>query len=49
MGGKDPASWAFKDVNIEAETKNFYKEFLHYDLSDKEVGYILNGLDPEGK
>ena len=35
--------------NIEAETKKFYKEFLHYDLSDKEVGYILNGLDPEGK
>ena len=39
----------FKDINIEAETKKFYKEFLHYDLSDKEVGYILNGLDPEGK
>ena len=38
----------FKDINIEAETKKFYKEFLHYDLSDKEVGYILNGLDPEG-
>ena len=35
--------------SIEAETKKFYKEFLHYDLSDKEVGYILNGLDPEGK
>ena len=39
----------FKDVDIVAETKKFYKEFLHYDLSDKEVGYILNGLDPEGK
>lgn len=39
----------FKDINIEAETKKFYKEFLHYDLSDKEVGYILNGLGPEGK
>ncbi|WP_103641941.1 ABC transporter substrate-binding protein [Campylobacter concisus] len=39
----------FKDINIKAETKKFYKEFLHYDLSDKEVGYILNGLDPEGK
>ncbi|WP_103601668.1 ABC transporter substrate-binding protein [Campylobacter concisus] len=25
----------FKDINIEAETKKFYKEFLHYDLSDK--------------
>ena len=39
----------FKDVDIAAETNKFYKEFLHYDLSDKEVGYILNGLDPEGK
>lgn len=39
----------FKDVDIAAETKKFYKEFLHYDLSDKEVGYILIGLDPEGK
>ena len=25
----------FKDVDIAAETKKFYKEFLHYDLSDK--------------
>ena len=39
----------FKDINIEAETKKFYKEFLHYDLNDSEVSYILNGLDPEGK
>ncbi len=39
----------FKDIDIAAETKKFYKEFLHYDLSDNEVGYILNGLDPEGK
>ena len=31
------------------QAKKFYKEFLHYDLSDKEVGYILNGLDQEGK
>ena len=30
--------------NIEAETKKFYKEFLHYDLRDKEVGSILNRL-----
>ena len=35
--------------SIEAEIKKFYKEFLHYDLSDNEVSYILNGLDPEGK
>ena len=39
----------FKDLNIAAQTKKFYKDFLHYDLNDKEVGYILNGLDPEGK
>ena len=39
----------FKDVDIAAETKKFYKEFLHYDLNDSEVSYILNGLDPEEK
>jgi ABC transporter, substrate-binding protein len=39
----------FEDIDIAAETKKFYKDFLHYDLNDKEVGYILNGLDPEGK
>ncbi len=39
----------FKDLDIAAETKKFYKEFLHYDLNDNEVNYILNGLDPEGK
>ena len=39
----------FKDLDIVAQTKKFYKDFLHYDLTDKEVGYILNGLDPEGK
>ena len=39
----------FKDIDIAAETKKFYKEFLHYDLSNNEVNYILNGLDPTGK
>ena len=39
----------FKYLDITAETKKFYKEFLHYDLNDNEVNYILNGLDPEGK
>ena len=39
----------FKDIDIAAETKKFYKEFLHYELSDDEVNYILNGLDPTGK
>ena len=32
-----------------AETKKFYKEFLHYELSNDEINYILNGLDPTGK
>lgn len=39
----------FKDIDIVAETKKFYKEFLHYELSDDEVNYILNGLDPTGE
>lgn len=39
----------FKDLDIATETKKFYKEFLHYDLNDNEVNYILNGLDPTGK
>ena len=39
----------FKDLDIATETKKFYKEFLHYDLNDNEVNYILNGLDPTVK
>ena len=39
----------FEDLDLRAETKKFYKEFLHYELSDDEVNYILNGLDPTGK
>ena len=39
----------FGDLDLRAETKKFYKEFLHYDLSDDEFNYILNGLDPNGK
>ncbi|WP_345943217.1 hypothetical protein [Campylobacter concisus] len=39
----------FKDIDIAAETKKFYKEFLHYELSNDEINYILNGLDPTGK
>lgn len=39
----------FKDIDIAAETKKFYKEFLHYELSDDEVNYILKCLDPTGK
>ena len=39
----------FKDLDIASETKKFYKEFLHYDLNNNEVNYILNGLDPTGK
>ena len=38
----------FKDVDIKAKTKEFYKEFLNHDLSDTEYGYILKGLNPDG-
>lgn len=39
----------FGDLDLRAETKKFYKEFLYYDLSDDEFNYILNSLDPKGK
>ena len=38
----------FKDLDMKAKTKEFYKEFLNHDLSDKEYGYILKGLNPDG-
>ena len=38
----------FKDVDIKAKTKEFYKEFLNHDLTDTEYGYILKGLNPDG-
>ena len=38
----------FKDVDMKVKTKEFYKEFLNHDLSDKEYGYILKGLNPDG-
>ena len=38
----------FKDVDVKAKTKEFYKEFLNHDLSDTEYGYILKGLNPDG-
>ncbi|MDO5045414.1 ABC transporter substrate-binding protein [Campylobacter sp.] len=39
----------FKEIDIKAETKKFYKKFMNYDLSDEEFGYILKGLSPQGK
>lgn len=39
----------FADIDIKAETKAFYKKFMNYELSDAEFGYILKGLNPEGK
>ena len=39
----------FGDLDLRAEAKKFYKEFLYYDLSNDEFNYILNGLDPKGK
>ena len=38
----------FKDIDMKVKTKEFYKEFLNHDLSDKEYGYILKGLNPDG-
>ena len=38
----------FKDLDIKAKTKEFYKEFLGHDLSDTEYGYIMKGLNPDG-
>ena len=38
----------FKDVDMKVKTKEFYKEFLNHDLSDKEYGYILKALNPDG-
>ena len=39
----------FGDLDLHAEAKKFYKEFLYYDLGNDEFNYILNGLDPNGK
>ena len=38
----------FKDVDVKAQTKAFYKKFMNYDLSDAEFDYILKGLNPDG-
>ena len=38
----------FKDVDVKAQAKAFYKKFMNYDLSDAEFDYILKGLNPDG-
>ena len=38
----------FKDVDVKAQTKAFYKKFMNYDLSDAEFDYIPKGLNPDG-
>ena len=38
----------FKDLDMKAKTKEFYKEFLGHELTDTEYGYILKGLNPDG-
>ncbi len=35
------------EINMETETKSFYKQFFNYDLSDKDVANILSALPPE--
>ena len=37
------------DKDMLEETKTFHKEFYGIELSDNEVKYILNGLDPNGE
>ena len=39
----------FADIDLKKETKAFYKNFMNYDLSDDEFGYILKGLGPNGE
>lgn len=36
----------FKDLDIAAETKNFYKTFLNYDLTNEDVDKILKAQPP---
>lgn len=45
------ASKAYPELfsyNIEEEVKNFYQTFSNYTLTDDEVGYIVDGLNPDG-
>lgn len=37
----------FKDLDINFETKNFYKTFLNYELTDDDVQKILSAQPPE--
>lgn len=37
----------FSDVNLVKETQDFYKTFLHYDLSAENAERIINGDGPE--
>lgn len=37
----------FKDLDINSETKNFYKTFLNYELTDDDVQKILKAQPPE--
>ena len=37
----------FPDIKIEEKVKDFYKEYLNYDLTDADVALILAAKDPE--
>ena len=39
----------FEDVNMKDEVKYFYSNFLGYDLTDDQAGYVLSRLGPDGK
>ena len=36
------------NIDIHAETKDFYKEFYNVELSDTQIECILKGLSPDG-
>lgn len=36
----------FEDINIEEETKGFYKKFFDYEVSDEDIRHILNAEPP---
>ena len=38
----------FKDVDMEARTKAFYKEYFGFDLTDDDIKHLFNLTDGQG-
>jgi len=38
----------FRDLDLKSETREYYRRFYHYRLSDDEVRRILQRIPPEG-